>query len=91
MFIFLLGVPVVYDYSFLVQFSAWRRHLLWHRAPLQVLRMTELFYSSIATDLDFPVALHSPVGCVPFAINVQRVSVVDRNLELQLLGDMVKA
>ena len=55
------------------------------------MRMTELFISSIATDLDFAVALHSPVGCVPFAINVQRVNVVDRNLELQLLGDMVKA
>ena len=65
--------------------------MLWHRAPLQRMRMTELSISSIATDLDLAVALHSTVGCVPFAINVQRVSVVDRNLELQLIGDMVKA
>ena len=54
--------------------------LLWHRAPLQVLRMTELFYSSIATDLDFPLALHSPVAFAPFAITVQTVNVVNQNL-----------
>ena len=65
--------------------------MLWHRAPLQQLRMTELFYSSIATDLDFAVALHSPVGFVPFAIAVQKVNVVSWNLELQFVGDMLKA
>ena len=46
--------------------------------------VTELFYSSIATDLDFAVALHSPVGFVPFDISVQIVDVVNENLPLQI-------
>ena len=42
--------------------------------------MTKLIYSSIATDLDFAVALHSFVGFVPFVITVQTVYVVNPNL-----------
>ncbi len=38
----------------------------------------QLIHSSIATDLDFAVALHSFVGFVPFAITVQTVNVENR-------------
>ena len=40
--------------------------------------MAQLIHSSIATDLDFAVALHSFVGFVPFAITVQTVNVENR-------------
>ena len=40
------------------------------------------FYSSFARDLGSAVALHGPVGFLSFAIVVQNVNVLIRNLAL---------
>ena len=84
--VYLFSTIVVLSVIFIMETSV----AVTSRASAAV-EVTELFYSSIATDLDFAVALNSPVGFVPFAITVQTINVAKRNLELQFLGHMVKA